>query len=198
MLTREPSNCTHLAAPRILRTPKFICAMSQAPTLLHVSFIEDCLKGNKVPTIQNYALHDTDGENRYGLRLAEAIRRAKANAGALLRDQRIFVTEDIKGGPETYRAVIEANGGQYHLLRPRLVSAASIKQDGPIGSLENGQFLYLISGEASGQVNLWPRFRELAESLGRTARIVKADWLLDMALSQRVQESKRYEVSMGV
>ena len=192
VVTPDPLKCSHLAAPKLLRTPKFICAMSRAPEVLDISFVEDCLRENKLLESEEYSLEDVEGEERYSMRLPQATERARSNKGKLLRGQRIFVSDEINGGFEPYKSIIEANGGDFQLFRPRSTNP-NVEERRDVTTRDR-EALYLISREDSAQAKLWPRFRQMAEAMGRPALIVNPDWLLDMALSQQIRAINEYEV----
>ena len=170
--------------------------MSRAPVLLDISFIHDCLEENKLLAFDSYKLRDVEGERLYQMRLSEASERARKNRGNLLRGQLIFVTDDVKGGYETYKAIVEVNGGKCLLYRTRAGPPAP-KASSRLGeTIEDGKFLYLVSREET-PAKLWGRFRQLAKEWDRLPRITKSDWILDMALSQQIRPSREYELPSG-
>ena len=169
--------------------------MSRAPQVLDIGFVEDCLSENKLLPSEDYSLEDVEGEQRFSMQLPQATERARSNKGKLLRGQRIYVSDEIHGGFEPYKSIIEANGGDCHLFRPRSTNPGV--EDRRDVADEERDPLCLISHEDVAQAKLWPRFRQLAEGMGRRALIVKPDWLLDMALSQQVRAPGDYEVPAG-
>ena len=200
LITPDPTKCTHLAAPRILRTPKFLCAMAKAPVLLSTQFVDECLAQNSLLRPEDYKLKDTEGEKRHDLRLIDVIERAKVNKGGLLRNCSIFCTEHVHGGFDAYKSIVDVNGGTCLLYRARggsLPVSKSGDKDGSMEELEIEQsdYVYLITGTASADVKLWPKFRQMAQNVGKTPRIVKNDWLLDLALTQQIRWLDRYEVT---
>lgn len=44
----EGGYCTHLAAPSILRTEKFLCALPYGPTVVSLDWVEQCLEQDAV------------------------------------------------------------------------------------------------------------------------------------------------------
>jgi hypothetical protein len=193
-LTDDHVNCSYLAAPKILRTKKFICAMAQGPVLLSTEFVEKCLEENRVVDMENYTLKDNEGEKRYHMSLPKALKKAKANKGNLLKGQSIYVADGVHGGYDTYQAVIEANGGKSILYKGRKSLAVSSRPEDE-GPDDDDEYIYLVSGTTAPQSKLWPKFRSMAESVGKLPRIVKTDWLLDLALSQEIRWEERYELS---
>ena len=195
LLTTDYARCTYLAAPKILRTKKFICAMAQGPTLLDIRFVEDCLENDKLLPVDNYPLRDAEGENRYRLKLPDAIKRAKMNKGRLLRGQLVYVTDNIYGGFDTYKSITEANGGKCVLYKARAGIAMTRASSGSELDEEESRYVYLISGFTPSEAKLWPKFSRMVHDAGRTPRIVKTDWMLDLALSQQVRWDHAYEMT---
>ena len=168
--------------------------MSRAPVVLDFSFVQDCLHGREIRALDRYQLKDTNGERRYGIRLSAALERAKQLKGHLLQGQQIVVVEDIPGGFDTYQSIIHANGGKCLSFRARAGANAPITRDRHGTPIESDSFVYLVSGEASVHKKVWSRFGETVEAAGREPRIVRSDWVLDMALSQQIQSSDDYEI----
>ena len=167
--------------------------MAGAPAVLNINFVLDCLKQNKLLDPKDYSLLDKSGENSYHFKLVDAVKRAKVNQGHLLKGQTIFITPDIRGGTQTYRDIIEVNGGRCTIFKGRSTSLAVANQD----DNETTGFLYLISGTSKSETNLWPKFQEQAEAEGKKPRIVKTDWMLDIALSQKIRWDPSYEAKIN-
>lgn len=186
LLNKEHASCTHLAAPRILKTQKFICGLAHAPVVISTDFIDACLSENRAMDPRDYPLVDADGETRQGSTLDDAIARAKANKGKLLRGHTIYVTEAVHGGFDTYKSIVEVNGGKCMLYRARAGSTIRAGLDDDSDASDSGQAenIYLISGTTAEEGKLWPRFRQMVEGMGRIPVIAHTDWLLFMALNQ--------------
>ena len=198
LITQDPANCTHIAAPRILRTPKFLCAMAYAPVLLSTHFVDDCLAQNALLPLDDYRLEDSDGESRHEVDLAEVTIRAKANKCRLLRNDVIYCTEHIHGGFDAYKSIVEANGGRCLLYRARAGSVASSKMGDAISEQPENiglEHIYLISGTTPKDAKLWPKFRDMVHAIGKCPRIVKNDWILDVALTQEMRWKDIYEMT---
>ena len=194
MITQDPAKCTHLAAPHIVRTQKFICALAYAPVVLSTDFVEQCLTENKKLPPESFELKDPQGEQRIGVKLADTTARAKINKGHLLKGYSIYCTENIHGGYETYKSIIEANGGNCLLYRARAAANAATR-DLEDMETEPAQYMYLMSGVTPDEAKLWPKFRKTARAAGKTARIVKTDWMIELGLSQRIQWQDNYELT---
>lgn len=205
-LTQDPAECTLLCAPRILRTRKFIAALSSAPEVVHVSFLDEALESKELPDVSMHTLEDSEAEERLGLRLDYSLDRAKENQRRLLRGWTILVTEKVSGGFETYKEIININGGQAMLYRgrtginiPKRKPSSEDPDAGPEvknqgDEDEETDVAYLISGTLDEEVKLWEKFRSNAEKHGLTPRIVKTDWLINLAMSQRIEWDDKWEL----
>ncbi|KAI4116854.1 MAG: hypothetical protein LQ345_002796 [Seirophora villosa] len=199
LVTQDPTHCTHLAAPNLLRTRKFICALAYAPMVISSDYIDDCLAKEKRLEPEDYLLKDSDGEQRHGFQLNDSLSRAKNHRGRLLRGMTIYCTEAIKGGFDTYKAIIESNGGKCLLYKGRsgsvTASRAAGQEEDPNGTVENGaKHLYLVSGTTPAEVALWSKFRSMVQGAGLVPRIAETDWLLNVALRQELHWSDRCEL----
>lgn len=55
--------------------------------------------------------------------------------------------------------------------------------------------VFLLSSTGANHARVWPRFRQLAVDIKKTPRIVRVDWLLDMAMSQQTRAADEYELT---
>ena len=282
MLAQEPSNGTHLAAPSIIRTQKFLTALAYAPVVVSTDFIRACLDQNRLLPAEQYLLRDPDAEQRLEVDLRQALVRAAANRRQLLKPVTIYCTPAILGAQDTYRVIVEANGGQCTPFKPRHGSTVVVprlaslsakngaagagnrvranahshrgtakanqnntkqnqtgggnskthqpstpstkrrddddansnpspnkndddQQEGDDEGDEQEQekeqegeddittSVYLISGDSPEEEKLWPRFRHAVTEAGRHPRVVKTEWLLDVALSQEMRWREEYK-----
>ncbi|KAG8533347.1 uncharacterized protein KY384_002130 [Bacidia gigantensis] len=198
LVVADPSKCTHLASPHVVRTRKFLCAIAHGPSIISTNFIDDCLGSNRCLDPNEYLLHDQAYEKQSGYRLADALFRAKANKGHLLKGCTIYCTESVHGGPDTYKAITEANGGKWMLYRARagsnqVLRAGSVEV--PSDTEAKPEHIYLVSGTTPEEGKLWQRFRQMADSNNKIAKIVRHDWLLQMALSQHILSGDSYALT---
>ena len=188
LIVGDYASCTHLASPRIVRTEKFICALAHSPVILSTNFIEDCLSSNSRPDPTKYLLRDSDYENSAGYELSSALARAKENKGRLLRGYSIYVTEAVHGGFDTYKSIIQVNGGKCLMYRARAGSASTLRAglDESTDESDSSQpeYVYLVSGTSHDEAKLWPKFRQMVTGSGKNPRVVRNDWLLNTTLSQ--------------
>jgi hypothetical protein len=54
--------------------------------------------------------------------------------------------------------------------------------------------VYLISSTSDEEVKLWEKFEAEARKKGLEPRIVKTDWLINLAMSQRVEWDEKWEL----
>ena len=191
IIVDSPSDCTHLAAPSMIRTVKFISTLAFAPIIISTDFVDHCLSDDEVPPVKDFLLHDVETEKRLGFKLTEALERAKANKRGLLKGSKICCTPTIANGVDTFKSIVEANGGHCEVFRPR----SGLTWDG--GHEETGyeeKVVYLLSSESQEERKLHDKFIQAASEHDLEARVVKFDWLLDAALSQQVKWDKRYDL----
>ncbi|PHH88509.1 hypothetical protein CDD83_7447 [Cordyceps sp. RAO-2017] len=192
-IVQEGLPCDYLVAPKVVRTVKFLCALARGVTVLSTDFIDDVLETGEVPCPDDYILRDDTAEKRYNMKLQTSEARAKSNRGRLLQGVPIYCTEKVRNGPESYRAIAEANGAIFKLYRAR--SGTTIK---PTTAEEDGHAppepVYLLSGIGGEEQQIWSRFRAMAEQGNMEPRIVAPDWLLDVAMAQQVRFDKKFLV----
>ena len=118
----------------------------------------------------------------------------------------IFVTDKVTGGWETYRDIVAANGGTCKLYKGKRYSNVGrrVKEEPKNAEEEaltqnmeedDGETAYLISGTHKDEVRVWANFKEMVNSADMRPRIVKPDWLLQVAMSQRFQWDPQWELS---
>ncbi|KAK7513670.1 BRCT domain-containing protein [Phyllosticta citriasiana] len=216
-ITEDPKEVNILCAPKIVRTKKFVAALSNAPAVVNTKFLDQCLKDKAVAPVEDYALQDKAGEKAQGIKLRETIARAEQNRHHLFRDWQIFVTEGVKGGWVTFKDIIEANGGACHLWKGRATQVSKrprvrqLDADGDAdmsdeaqeamdlehnGEADDGETLYLISSDDKEDVKLWHKFREMAKKAGMTPCIVEPNWLLSCAMAQEIRVDDKWEMNI--
>jgi hypothetical protein len=202
-LTQDPKDVGILVAPKILRTPKFVCALASAPLVVDTTYLDAALKQKKL-VMDPAILQDRDAEERMGLNLADALGRAKINDHKLFRGWSIFVTRDIPGTFDTFKTIISLNGGQAMMYQGRTgttIPKRRLRDDPSAGGESQHQggddeydCVYLVSGSSDAEQKLWKTFTELAAKQDLEARIVKADWLLHAAMSQQITWKDMWEL----
>ncbi|KAI5293859.1 hypothetical protein KEM52_005097 [Ascosphaera acerosa] len=196
----EPKRCTHLAAPSILRTPKFLSAVAYAPQILSDRFVEDCIAQKTLPAPEDYLLRDAASEKRYKISLQDVRARAQANQNNLFQGMTFYCIENIQGGYDVFRSIAETNGGQCLLYRGRSGSVRRREKAGGESGKGSGDKpdeddAILLSGDAAPQKKVWEKFRDHAKQVGRRPRIVRVDWLIECVLAQEVRSVKPWELT---
>ena len=201
VLIQDPKEADLVVAPKLLRTRKFVCALANAPIVVNTSYLDSALTNNELME-DLPLLHDVENEQHWQLNLADALARAKDNQHHLLRGWTIFITKDIKGGFDTYKDIISANGGQALLYQGRQgisVPKRRIREDPEAGSESQNQgeddefdYVYLVTGDSEGEAKLWKQFRETAKKQDLEARIVKNDWILHAAMAQQIEWKEKF------
>ncbi len=191
LVVQDPLTCSHLAAPHMVRTQKFLCALATGPTIVASSFIDQAVKQGKVPTIDDHLLKDVENEKKFRLKLKDVVARARANKRNLLRRVPVYCTNEIPNGSGTYKSIVEANGGTFALYRgrPTIKKTSPEEDDGP------AEPVYLLTGHSPAERALWPKFEQMATDGNMIPRIVDSEWLLDVAMSQQHKWSDKYLIT---
>lgn len=196
LITTDPSKATHLAAPNIVRTQKFVTALAYAPLVISTEFIDACLEENELLEPEKYLLKDKENEKKFQFSLTDSHKLALKNANQLLHGRCIYCLENVTGGFDTFKAIVEANGGLCMLWKNRkgtTVPSGRAESEASTDTDTNND-VYLLSDDSKQNHGLWVRFREMVEGSRKVPRIVKTDWLLETAMSQQLRPTKHYEV----
>lgn len=170
--------------------------------MIKTDFITQCLKKDELLNPSDFPLVDKPAENRFKFSLAESITKARKNKNRLLEGYHVYCVESIKGGPDTYKTIVESNGGSCAPFRGRLTLPRKHKHNDDDDSMDVDEDddnpgrseIYLLSSVLPDQKKLWPRFRQMVKDVGDTPRVVRVDWLLDIAMSQRLHTADAYEL----
>lgn len=118
----------------------------------------------------------------------------------------MYCTPHVHGGFEIYKAIVEANGGQCMLFRPRhgsLVVNARADDEMDVESQDQEEAVgsvYLLSSEGGEDQKVWERFHQMVAAQEQqqrqkvVAHVVKTDWLLDVAMRQQLKWMDDYEL----
>lgn len=200
LITRLPSACTHVAAPKLARTNNFVSALAHGAVVLNSNYVEQCLASDKMLNPEDFLLQESVEDLARGYKLAESRERAKQNKGRLLGGYTIWCTENVHGGFDAYKNIITVNGGTCLLYRARPTSIAAAAQTGTADAGNDGtdsstpsDYLYLVSSHQAEDAKLWPKFRQMVQDRGKIPRIVRSDWVLDMAIRQEILWKDDYE-----
>jgi hypothetical protein len=197
IVTLEPARASHLAAPSILRTHKFVAALAYAPTVISTDYIDACLERNEYLKPDKFLLKDQVNEKKLGVSLTMSHNRATENRNQLLRGRTIYCVENVHGGFETFKSIAEANGGHCLQYRGRHINMIPSTRAGSETSTTDEDVqheVYLLSGPGPENRRLWSKFREMAEHSRKSARIVTAEWLIETAMCQTIKPIVDYEL----
>lgn len=128
-------------------------------------------------------------EKKFGVKLNDAVKRAKDNKRHLLHGVAVYCTEGIANGPDTFKSIVESNGGMFYVYRGRggaLIKPSESDDD------DDQEPVYLLSGLKPDERRLWPRFEQMAKEGNMEPRIVVTEWLLDTAMSQSIKWDRHY------
>lgn len=165
----KPSECTHLVVKSLARTEKLLCAMAVAPHFVTERWVRDSITAKRILPTDKYVLTDPVSETKWKFKLADALRRAKANKGQLFASKVFYVTNNVPLDKKLLKNVILAHGGQIRQQNPT-VRALSGKS--------SGQQHFVIS--CAEDVSIW---RPIAEA-GHA--IYSQELLLSAALTQEM------------
>lgn len=191
-VVQDGNQCDYLVAPHLVRTVKFLRNLSKGATIVSSSWIEQCLDTKELLDPKEFILKDKENEKKFGIKLETSVRRARENKGKLLWNTPIYCTANIKNGPQGYKAIAEANGAIFMMYGAR--SGSTIKPTRPEEDEGGPDPVYLLSNTSAEEKKLWTKFEDMATKGNMEARIVAADWLLDVVMNQEVFFDKKYLV----
>ncbi|KAJ7725655.1 hypothetical protein DFH07DRAFT_1066876 [Mycena maculata] len=110
-VTDRPRECTHLIVPGLVRTEKFLCALSAAPLILTTEWAVKSAEAGELLPEEDYLVSDPAGERKQGVTIADLFKRAKQHRGKLFKDHLFYITGSVKP-PRMVEKIILDNGGQ--------------------------------------------------------------------------------------
>ena len=182
----ENSACQYLAAPRILRTLKFLCGLIRGATIINTTFIDRVLESpREVLDPKDFPLQDAEGERTNNMKLTKSVARARANGGKLLWGIPVYCTPHVRHGARTYEAIARACHATWKTYDGK---HSTIKKVSPEeeGGVVGPDPVYLLASGAAADKELFGKFRKMAKDGNMEARIVTPDWLLDAVMRQEV------------
>jgi len=93
LITKEPASCTHLAAPQVVKTQKFLTALAYGPVTVSTDFIDKCLEKNKVVNVDDFLLEKQKDKQAAGMQLKDSLARARKNCRRLLDGVAVYCTD---------------------------------------------------------------------------------------------------------
>ncbi|KDQ26961.1 hypothetical protein PLEOSDRAFT_168763 [Pleurotus ostreatus PC15] len=117
-MVEKASECTHLLAPHLVRTEKFLCAIAVNAFILKSEWATASAAANELLPEETYFLEDDANERKYNVKLADVLLRAKSNQGQLFAKKTFHVTPKVSIDLKLLKNVIAANGGQMTTQAP--------------------------------------------------------------------------------
>ncbi|KAG9311151.1 hypothetical protein JVU11DRAFT_8217 [Chiua virens] len=116
-MTTKPTDCTHLIAKGLIRTEKFLCAMSVSPYILTKEWPNASAKSGKLLPENNYLLSDDAAEKKWSFKLSDAMVYAKGPEGGpnLFQKMTFYLTPNIPVDAKLLKNVVLAGGGQVRI-----------------------------------------------------------------------------------
>ncbi|KAI9461073.1 hypothetical protein F5148DRAFT_1215805 [Russula earlei] len=165
----RPDECTHLVVKTLARTEKLLCAMAVAPAVVTEKWVRDSIVAKKILPADAYALADPVNEKKWEFKLADALKRAKANRGQLFAGKVFYVTNKVPLDKKLLKNVVSAHGGQLRHQNPTLRMLTDKRSDRH----------YVIS--CLEDVSIWRPFAEAGHA------IYSQELILSAALTQEIR-----------
>lgn len=192
----ENSACQYLAAPRVIRTFKFLCGLIRGATIISTDFIDHVLDSRSDAVAVDpgdFLLKDPEGEKTHGMKLATSVARARANAGRLLWGVPIYCTPHVRHGPKTYEVIAGACRAIWKTYDGRHSTIKKVTPEEDGGAVRPDP-VYLLTSNTPAERGLFAKFRRMADEGNMEARIVSPDWLLDAVMRQEVGYDGKFAV----
>jgi len=109
-LAKTVNDCTHLVAPKITRTVKFLSAVSICKFLVAPAWVDDSFDAKKFLDETNYTLVDPESEELFGFKLKRSLQRAQTRQ--VCKGLHFHVTPSILPAPNAMKEIIECAGGK--------------------------------------------------------------------------------------
>ncbi|KAF3905462.1 hypothetical protein ABW20_dc0105391 [Dactylellina cionopaga] len=135
-----------------------------------------------------YLLKDAEGEKKLNMKLSVSLERAKENDGKMLAGLYVYVTPGVTPGWETFKKIVEANGGTASQFK-------AVKRGGIVENKDVATAKRLVLVSAQKDEKLFVGFKKMAKESGWEPLVYKTDWLLDVAMQQRLVWSEKYNIS---
>lgn len=169
----KPGECTHLIVKSLARTEKLLCAMAVAPHFVTERWVRDSVTAKRILPTDKYMLTDPVSETKWKFKLADALKRAKANKGQLFASKVFHVTNNVPLDKKLLKNVILAHGGQIRQQNPT-VRALSGKS--------SGQQHFVIS--CAEDVSIWRPIAEAGHAIYSQELVLSAALTQEMLLNE--------------
>lgn len=176
-VTENAKLATHVIAPGICRTQKFLISIANGPILLNDNYLTDCIAARKQLPVENYLLCDAVGEAKFGRSISEIMERALEFKGTLLKGYTFNLTPGLRDDFMTFDQVVRAHGG----------TCIEISTPSDIASLckssEDGSIILISSASQRSYIST---FKEVFKTCKGQASCFPADCLLVSILRMEV------------
>ncbi|CAI8019609.1 PAX-interacting protein 1 [Geodia barretti] len=110
VVSDRPRDCTHLVAPRVARTVKFLSGVSVCRWVLTPDWIEQCEREGRLVSEEGFTLRDPDAEAMFMMDIPSSLQRARTSE--FLQGYWLHATASVQPSPESLRDIIECAGGR--------------------------------------------------------------------------------------
>lgn len=193
----DPTSATHLVAPRIARTKKFVVAIPSGCLFVNWQWLLSSIKMQSIQNEKDFPPESAPAAAwSRSLVFEQVLERAKVLKlqGGLLRDFVILVSDAVTkvGGFETYRDIVEANGGTCGLVGRRGVDTSA------------GRIVLIADGKADPAINKYMKSVGKAGSTGKenkdskqnvSTEIYDREWLMICAIRQELIFDKKLKLT---
>jgi hypothetical protein len=196
----EGGHCTHLAAPHILRTEKFLCALAYAPTVVSLKWVYDSLEKDTVLGMslltrltsdpKLYPLRDSENEKKYQFSLDESVSRARDNHGQLFKNYQVYISNSLSVHSALLR-IVEANSGEARVVSSTIKGRARIMRTDYLRPVNQ----ILICDPTAEDQGLRNKFQEEVRAGNLIAGIYTPEWILRSVLRQKIAEDADIVIS---
>lgn len=196
----EGGHCTHLAAPHILRTEKFLCALAYAPTVVSLKWVYDSLEKDTVLGMslltrltsdpKLYPLRDSENEKKYQFSLDESVSRARDNHGQLFKNYQVYISNSLSVHSALLR-IVEANSGEARVVSSTIKGRARIMRTDYVRPVNQ----ILICDPTAEDQGLRNKFQEEVRAGNLIAGIYTPEWILRSVLRQKIAEDADIVIS---
>ncbi|XP_078364227.1 PAX-interacting protein 1-like [Oculina patagonica] len=131
-------DCTHLVTRKIIRTVKFLCAISVAKYVVMPEWIDKSQQSNTFLEPSEFTVKDAFSEDIYDMDLVTSLQRARTRP--LLQDILVYVTQNVEPSPSSMKEIIQCAGGQVLPSVPSQQYLTELKQK----AVEKGSPVLLI------------------------------------------------------
>ncbi|XP_060729385.1 PAX-interacting protein 1 isoform X2 [Tachysurus vachellii] len=119
--------CTHLVASKVIRTVKFLTAISVVKHIVTPEWLQESWNCQKFVDEQSYMLRDAEAEVLFTFSLEESLK--KAHVAPLFKGKFFYITPGICPSLSTMRAIVESAGGKLLSRQPSFRKIMEHKQN---------------------------------------------------------------------